>query len=152
MSGDVHLRQVPAQTVLVAGRRSPISEMATSMSEAFGSVMTHVAASGAQVVGRPFALYPEMPGEEVTYLVGVPVAPGAAAGPGVELQELPATEAAALRYAGPYADMGPSWARLLAWVESSGRRPAGPMREVYLNDPHEVTPDELLTDLIVPLT
>ena len=92
-----------------------------------------------------------MPGEEVTFLVGMPVAPGAVAGDGVELEELPAVEAATLLYKGPYDAMKASWRRLMDWVAASGRQPGGPMRETYLSDPETVAPDDLLTELAVPL-
>ena len=65
----------------------------------------------------------------------MPVAPGAVAGDGVELEELPAVEAATLLYKGPYDGMEPSWRSLMEWVGTSGRQPGGPMREIYLSDP-----------------
>lgn len=151
MADDIQIRQLPAQLTLVVSKRVKMAEIAAGMGEAFDLLMRHAAATGAQFVGPPFSLYPEMPAEEFTFLVCMPVAPGAVAGEGVELQELPATEAATLLFKGPYDAMEPSWGRLWEWVGRSGRQPAGPMREVYLNEPGTVAPADYLTELVVPL-
>jgi effector-binding domain-containing protein len=45
----------------------------------------------------------------------------------------------------------PSRRRLVEWVGTSGRQRAGPMREIYLSDPETVAPEDLLTELVVPL-
>ena len=40
---------------------------------------------------------------------------------------------------------------MMAWVAGQGRAPAGPTWEIYLDDPQEVAPDQLKTELYVPL-
>lgn len=151
MADDIVVKQLPAQLALVVSKRVKMNEVAQGMGEAFETLMRHAGATGAQLAGPPFCLYPEMPAEEVAFLVCMPVAPGAVAGDGVELEELPAVEAATLLYKGPYGGMEPSWRRLMEWVGTSGRRPGGPMREIYLNDPDQVAEEDLLTELAVPL-
>ena len=151
MSDEIQIKQIPAQLALVVSTRVRMTEISAGMGRAFEVLMRHAAATGAHFAGPPFTLYPEMPAEEFTFLVCMPVAPGAVAGEGVDLQELPATEAATLLYRGPYDAMEPAWSRLMQWVGASGRQPGGPMREVYLNDPDAVGPDDLLTELVVPL-
>lgn len=151
MADDIVVKQVPAQLALTVRTRVKMGEVAQGMGEAFGTLMRHAGASGAQFAGPPFSLYPEMPAEEFTFLVCMPVAPGAVAGAGVELEELPAVEAATSLYRGPYDGMEPAWRRLMEWVGASGRHPGGPLREIYLNDPDRVAPQDLLTELVVPL-
>lgn len=151
MSDDIQIKQIPAQLALVVSTRVTMAELPEAMGRAFDALMRHAAATGAQFAGPPFTLYPEMPSEEFAFLVCMPVAPGAVAGDVVELQELPATEAATLLYRGPYDAMEPAWTRLMAWVGQSGRQPGGPLREVYLNEPDTVAPEDLLTEMVVPL-
>jgi effector-binding domain-containing protein len=45
----------------------------------------------------------------------------------------------------------PTYEKLFAWIEESGKRLVGPTREVYLNDPREVPPEELLTEVYTPM-
>ena len=148
---DIQLTTIPPQLALVVSKRASLTTVAERMHEAFTQLMGHVQATGATVTGPPFSVYPEMPSDDFTFLTGVPVAAGATAGDGVELQDLPGGEAAVLVHRGPYDLLAASYERLTAWVESSGRTPAAPPREVYLNDARTVPPPELLTQLVMLL-
>ena len=60
---------------------------------------------------------------------------------------------AVLRHKGPYADMHKAYRWLYAeWLPNSGRQLRDTvMFEDYLNNPREVPPTELLTDIYMPL-
>src|SRR5690606_21137935 len=60
---------------------------------------------------------------------------------------------AVLRHKGPYSDMKPAYDWLYGeWLVQSGREAAdAPVFEEYLNNPREVGPTELLTDICLPL-
>lgn len=60
---------------------------------------------------------------------------------------------AVLRHRGPYSDMRPAYDWLYGeWLVQSGREAAdAPCFEEYLNNPREVPPTELLTDICLPL-
>lgn len=151
MSDEVIVKRLSAQWALVVHQHVTTGDISQGMAEAFERLMAHAQASGAQFAGPPFNQYPEPPGPDFTFLVCMPVLPGATAGEGVSVEELPGGEAATLLHRGPYDQVEPSWQRLMEWVAASGRQPAGPVREVYLNEPGTVPPDELLTEMIVPL-
>ena len=51
---------------------------------------------------------------------------------------------------GPYEEMGLADLALHAWAEERGLEPSGPLREVYRNDPAEVAPEALETDVLLP--
>jgi effector-binding domain-containing protein len=148
---EVRLKRLPAQLALVVRTRGTTDTSMERMWEAWTALTRHIEATGAQVVGPPFEYYPELIEGEYPFVVGVPVAEGAAPGNEVILEELPSVEAATLLYKGPYDAMLPSWERLKEWVAAHRRRPGGAPREVYLNDPNEVEEDELLTELVIPL-
>ncbi len=58
-----------------------------------------------------------------------------------------------LRHKGPYADMHKAYQWLYAeWLPKSGRQLRDSvMLEEYLNNPRDVPPTELLTDIYMPL-
>ena len=60
---------------------------------------------------------------------------------------------ARLRYKGPYADMKDAYRWLYnTWLPHSGYEAAdAPCFEDYLNNPRDVPPTELLTDIHLPL-
>lgn len=67
--------------------------------------------------------------------------------------ELRGGDYAVLRHKGPYSDMRPAYDWLYGeWLLQSGREAAdAPCFEDYLNNPREVPPTELLTDICLPL-
>ncbi len=52
---------------------------------------------------------------------------------------------------GPYQESTPTYERLFAWLESKGKKITGPIREIYFNDPREVPPEEILTEILAPV-
>ncbi len=61
MADDIVVKQLPAQLALTVRKRVKMGEVAQGMGEAFGALMRHAGATGAQFAGPPFSLYPEMP-------------------------------------------------------------------------------------------
>ena len=151
MTTDIQIKRLPGVLALVAHSSADAGTVKERMGEAFGVLMRHVGATGARIIGPPFTQYEEPVEARFAFAVCMPVAPGAVPGDGVELEEVPATEAASFLYTGPYDAMEGSWRGLLAWVAENDRQPGGPLREVYLNDPGQVAADDLLTELLVPL-
>jgi len=81
----------------------------------------------------------------------MPVAPGATAGEGVELEEVPGGSMATIVHEGPYAAMEETYRAMEVWIAANGKRPDGPPREVYLNDAMTVPESELLTEIDWPV-
>lgn len=71
----------------------------------------------------------------------------------LERRTIDGGEYAVLRHKGPYADMHKAYQWLYAeWLPKSGRQLRDSvMFEEYLNNPREVPPTELLTDIYMPL-
>ncbi|MGF1508936.1 MAG: GyrI-like domain-containing protein [Myxococcota bacterium] len=64
---------------------------------------------------------------------------------------LPAVNVAWLLHRGSYDTLGLAYHALDAWSQERGHTRAGPMREIYLNDPSDVSQGELLTEVLLPL-
>jgi AraC family transcriptional regulator len=82
-----------------------------------------------------------------------PVAQGLPLAPPLEETVLRGDRYARLRYRGPYADMKGAYRWLLgAWLPPSGYESDDePRFESYLNNPQQVAPAELMTDIHLPL-
>jgi len=152
MTREVEVEQLPAQDVLAVRREVSMATIGTAMDSAFGALWRHVAQTGAQPAGPPLVLYLEPPEGEFTIEVCVPVAANAVGAEGIDVQHLPATEAATLVHQGPYDGLSASWQQLGDWVRGSGRTAGGPAREVYVTDPRGCAPEDLRTQLVIPLT
>ncbi|MCD4807132.1 MAG: GyrI-like domain-containing protein [Methanococcoides sp.] len=69
----------------------------------------------------------------------------------VKCYELPGGKMAKILHKGPYEDCGPTYHELFTWLAENGFAIIGPMREVYLNDPQEVAPEDILTEIYAPV-
>ena len=58
---------------------------------------------------------------------------------------------AVTEHLGPYDALAPAYHSLTSWITANGYEFAGPPREIYLNDPHTVAPEELKTRIEFPV-
>jgi effector-binding domain-containing protein len=65
--------------------------------------------------------------------------------------ELAGGPMAKIIHKGPYEACQPTYEKLFTWLEKNAKTITGPMREVYLNDPREVTPEEIITEIYAPI-
>jgi effector-binding domain-containing protein len=69
----------------------------------------------------------------------------------IKCYTLPGGKMAKTIHKGPYEECGPTYEKLFKWLEENGKKITGPTREAYLNDPREVAPGEVLTEIYVPI-
>ena len=69
----------------------------------------------------------------------------------IRVYELPGGKMAKIVHKGPYEECTLTYEKLFSWITENGKRIVGPVREVYLNDPQEVQPEEILTEIYAPL-
>ena len=72
-------------------------------------------------------------------------------GDGIVPLDVPAAHAVTTVHRGPYAEVGPAYEALEAWIAGHGVAHAGPPREIYLNDPRDVGEDRALTEIVMPV-
>jgi len=53
---------------------------------------------------------------------------------------------------GPYDTCEPTYLQVFTWIREQNLTICGPIREVYPNDPQEVPPEEILTEIYIPVT
>ncbi|AKB27146.1 Bacterial transcription activator, effector binding protein [Methanosarcina siciliae T4/M] len=69
----------------------------------------------------------------------------------IKVYKLPGGKMAKIVHKGPYEECTLAYEKLFSWISENGKRITGPVREVYLNDPREVQPEEILTEIYAPL-
>lgn len=84
---------------------------------------------------------------------GITVPDGVPLPPEVVEKRLPASRYARSTHLGPYDTLGDTWSRMMGeWLPGSGERiGSGASFEVYRNTPADTRPEELRTDLYVPI-
>ncbi len=93
-----------------------------------------------------------VPPEDQEALAGLTVGPDVEGDDIVEIHQVPGGKQAVLLYKGPYAQIGKGYQELFGWLPTSGEQSANlPCIEINLNDPRQAAPEDLLTELCLPL-
>jgi effector-binding domain-containing protein len=128
----------------------------------FLKIFEFIFSKNIQIAGYPTFLCHEISCEEVEKAnkeenadieVVVPVA-GTTEHPDneeIHLYELPGGKMAKIIHKGPYEECAPTYEKLFSWIVEQGKTIVGPVREVYFNDPREVPPEEILTEIYAPI-
>ena len=93
------------------------------------------------------------PQEKIRYDACVSVDERFAPAGDIGVQTIPGGEYAVATHFGPYHELGKTYAKLMGeWLPRSGRTlRSTPCFESYLNDPGSTEPEDLVTDIYVPL-
>ena len=152
---DVTIKQLPALRVAAVRHVGPYDQIA----EAFGKLGE---------IAQQHGLFPESdetlvalyyddpqttPAAKLRSDAGIIVGEGPALPGGLSEQRLPAGSYASTIFVGPYDQLPDAWRRLMSeWLPQSGHRPAASASyELYLNNPHTAKPEDLRTELRIPL-
>ncbi len=151
MDHEISEKDVPPQLSLTRRVTVTMKTIGEGLNSGFRTLNQHAAATGAETVGPPMVFSPDFGKEEFDLVVCMPVAAGAVAGEGIALEEIPGAHVVSTTHKGPYPGVPEAYTALFSWLEENGRKPAGPAREVYLNDPQDVPESELLVEVSIPL-
>ena len=154
------IRTLPDMQVLYARASEVMTGPAfqTANREAFDKLMGHVLAHHSMdEVRHCIAIYPDEPevGQEVRFDAGVIFVEGIepTAEEGLAYQTLPGGRWAIFRHVGPYDTLWQTWHAIYRdWLPASGHelRDTDPF-EVYVDDPSQVAPKQLRTDIYLPI-
>ena len=153
-SMKVTIEEMPALRVATVSHRGPYNRIAEAFQRLGG-----IAGSAGLLRDETMmlAIYyddPETtPADELRSDAGLTVSDGAQLPAEVIEKRLPAGRYARSTHVGPYSTLGDAWARMMGeWLPNSGHRVgSSPSYEVYRNNPSNARPEELRTDLYIPI-
>jgi effector-binding domain-containing protein len=120
----------------------------------FGTVVGAITAAGAPPIGPPFLIFHDVIDEETDgdVEICIPVPAGEhTVRDGVEWKEIAGGTVAATTHRGPYDQVAPAYHSVTGWIQDHGHQITAAPREIYLNDPQTVSPDDLLTEVQFPI-
>ena len=131
--------------------RGSYAQMPAKINEFMGAFFRQ----GLMPQGSFFAMYLNAPAEvkeeDLLWRLGFPVAADAAVAVPLQRGECRAAKIAVYVHAGPYDKVSGSYAKVFAFIGDQGLKPSGPCIEKYLNNPMQVKPEELRTEISVPV-
>ena len=156
MANEITLIDIPSRTVLGIRRKGHYADIAVLFPELF----EYICGNGIEIAGMPMFLCHEAGKEEAIAAdqagtadleVAVPVA-GEPEGSGdIKRYTIPGGKMARTFHKGPYEACEPTYMELFGWIIEHNLKIVGPIRELYHNDPNEVKPEEILTEILAPV-
>ena len=151
MAYQCEIKDQPVQPVLSMRGRTPVKDLSQLLGRAYGAVAQYLGTLGEAPAGAPFAVYYNMDMEDLDIEAGFPVAKVLPGKGEVNANEIPAGEVATCIHTGSYETIGTAYEVLDQYLKEQGREATGIAYEFYLNDPMEVPPEELKTQIVLPL-
>lgn len=155
MAIEVTVTKTKPITVAFISMKGPYSQLG----ETFPRLYDWLREKGYEPAGPPSGVYFNSPGqvpaEELLWEVRCPISGNvASSGPdewGFGVKSVEAVDVASTMHKGPFDQVGVVYGALVGWVMENGYEIAGPSEEVYLTDPANTSPEELLTEVRFPI-
>jgi len=147
---DIRLRDVPEMKVY--SERKVLTDIHRDLPQLLRRLLEELDAKGGVCAGAPIMLFYDnfsdgsFDPNKVDVEVGWPVSDAALAN-----NTLPAVRTASLTYVGPYDGLENAYAAVFTWLNQNGYQAGFPTREVSMNDPAVTQPEQLVTDILIPL-
>ncbi len=151
---NITLRKIAPIALVGVRHTGSYMKISKGFETLFGTLHTRgLAQPQMRMIGVYFDDPDLVPAEQLRSIACVACDSTIAIEPPLEALTLDGGEYAVLRHKGPYADMHKAYQWLYAeWLPTSGRQLRdGLMFEDYLNNPRDVAPTELLTEIHMPL-
>lgn len=151
---DVKIHEMPETRCVAVAHTGSYMQIDQAMGKLFAQLQQHNLLTQDTAMMALFVDDPDLVDtEELRSFACSPVSTEISIPDELSIQTIAAGPVATLRYKGPYADMHNAYRWLYGvWLPASGNEPAdAPAIEAYLNNPQEVAPTELLTDISLPL-
>jgi effector-binding domain-containing protein len=152
MPYEVEVKEEPEMLVVSVTRHASQATIGKEIGETFGALTEAVGPVG-YGQGMPGIVYFDVIDEwtDGTIEVFMPVAARFEPPEGMAVKAFPPMTVASSVHRGPYAELGPAYQAVAAWIQEHGHEIAGPPRELYLNDPGESGQAEALTEVQFPI-
>jgi AraC family transcriptional regulator len=153
MKVEVGVKTIDPMWVVSLPRIGPYSEAGKAIYELF----TWIGKKKVDMIGAPLGIFYDNPQKvdpkRTKYEVCVPVAASVETDSTDEVisKQLPEQTVVYAVHRGPYKTVGESYGKIEEWMKKEGYKAAGPYREIYFNDPREVAPEDLKTELQIPV-
>ncbi len=147
---DIRLQNV--QETMVYSSRKVLTDFHHELPLLLRGLLEELLAKGGVCAGAPVILYHDNFYEESFNPERVDVeAAWPVADPDLANNILPAILVAGCTYVGPYDGLENAYEAVMAWLNENGYKAQFPTREVSLNDPSTTPPEQLVTQILIPV-
>ena len=151
---EIQLSEEPIQHIAAVGIHTSLGKIANDIQTGFGTLVQGLGAAGVALIGAPMILYHNVIDQESEgdIEIAAPVATPFTSKGDVYCRELEAGTMATTIHLGHYEGIVLAYHALTRWISEQGFEITGATREIYLNDPQLVSPEELQTRIEFPIS
>jgi effector-binding domain-containing protein len=140
-----------AQKTLCIRTRSSVKNLPAIIGKTYHEIMQYMRELGEAPSGVPYIGYFNMDMNDLDVEIGFPVAEDIQEKGNIKMSEVPAGKYATTIHKGSYSKLDASYTTLMDWVKENNLEGTYIGYEYYLNDPGEVSENELETKIIFQL-
>jgi len=130
--------------------KGPFSQMQQNIELLFHAVTSQSIAPMGPMLGVFYSDPETTKPENLQWEIGFPVSDTNVQDP-LRLKQWILTPVVEAFHTGPYEKSGALYTRLMEWIEANGYAVTGPIMEKYLSDPNSTRPEDLKTEIWVPV-
>ena len=147
MPHECTLEEQGAQPALSIRTRTPLEGLPQAVGLAYATIARYLGELREQRAGAPFVAYHNMDMQDLDVEIGFPVRKKLPPRKTIRSTQIPAGTYATCLHIGPYTGLHEAYEALRAWMQENGHQASGLVYEMCLNDPMQVTPEELETQI-----
>jgi len=149
----IELEDVAPRLVAAARLHTNLRQIGEDIGTGFGLITQALGRESIAPAGPPLIVYPDMIDNETDGDIEVcmPVDRAISGDSNVYGRELEGGTMVTTVHHGRYQEIGLAYHTLTGWISEHSHEIAGPPREIYLNDPQMVPPEDLLTRIEFPI-
>jgi len=151
MSYQCEVREQGPDATMTVRTRTPVSQLPQVLGQAYGEIAAYLGSLGEQPAGPPFVAYHNMDMQDLDIEIGFPTRKPLPVRGKMQPGALPKGKIATCLHTGPYQDIPAAYDALSRWIDENGYTATGLAIEFYLNDPQTTPPDQLQTQVVLPL-
>jgi len=148
---EISVKKSEPITVVYLEKKGPYSETG----KAIGELYALIGKKGLKPRNYPMGVYLDDPEkvkpEETKYEVMSQFVGEFKGDAELKMKEIAARNLASIVYVGPYEKCKPAYVKIYSWIAKNKYEITGPPIEKYLNDPSQVAPEQLKTEISVPV-
>ncbi len=151
MSDSIDVEEREPQKAVSMRFECAAPAMRSNLEKILPLVAAYTKSRGGEIDGPPYLRYHAMIDGQFFLEAGFPVTKGIPKNSLVDNTELPGGKVVITRHVGPYTELGSTHKKVRNWIRDSDFVPSGPAWDIYLDDPEEMDPEEVTTQIIYPV-
>lgn len=147
----IELKEQNPQPVLSIRLKTTIEDLSQVIGKSYMKIIEYLKEIGEEPTDVPFTAYYNLDMDNLDVEIGFPVSKHLSNKGEIKYREIPQTMIISKVHKGSYSKMEEPYNEMFKWIEENEYEQVGIYYEYYYNSPEEVSEEELLTKIVMPI-